>query len=236
MGSPIAARALVRLAAANTAPEVIDVALDEVPKMNGADAVGVYRFERGTIDVRSIGVSECAVSRYLALPAGSDPVLTRMQETCSPVHSGLLFSRRQWRAHPLYECVAGPFDFEHYLASPLIGRGEIIGALTLARTRRAPPFTERDLTTIAMTSGYLSVALAHTGRQLASIATSLCRLSVREQQIAVFVAKGLVNSEIAQQLGISESMVKKHLKLMFAKLGVSRRAELAWLVTAGGIA
>jgi DNA-binding CsgD family transcriptional regulator len=41
---------------------------------------------------------------------------------------------------------------------------------------------------------------------------------------------------IAPVLGISENTVKKHLKSMFAKLGVSRRAELAWLAALGGIA
>jgi DNA-binding CsgD family transcriptional regulator len=204
--------------------------------MNRADAVGVYSFEGGRLDVRATGASDRAVSKYLELPAGSDPVLARMMETWSPIHDGSLFSPHEWRTHPLYESVAGPFGFEHYLVAPLIGRGEIIGALTLARTHRSDPFTQPDLTMIAMTTAYLSVALAFTARQQSGMFVSLSRLTSREQQIAVFVAKGLGNAEIAQQLELSESMVKKHLKIMFSRLGVSRRAELAWLITAGGMA
>lgn len=236
MASLTRARALARLATANTVSDVIAVTLAEVPLVTRADAVGVYRFEGAQLDVHSRGASERAVSKYLSLPPGSDPILVQMQETRSPVHNGLLFSQNEWRSQPLYECVVGPFGFEHYLATPLIGRGEIIGALTIARTRGADAFTQCDLTALAMTSAHLSVALAYTARQQTSIFASLSHLTAREQLIAVFVAKGLGNAEIAQQLGISQSMVKKHLKAMFARLDVSRRAELAWLITAGGIA
>ena len=41
------------------------------------------------------------------------------------------------------------------------------------------------------------------------------------------VARGLHNEEIAEKLGISPVTVKKHLKLIFNKLGVSTRAEAA---------
>ncbi|HSQ32509.1 MAG TPA: hypothetical protein VLN49_21790, partial [Gemmatimonadaceae bacterium] len=67
------ARALGRLAEARTASDVIALALDETPAISFADAVGVYLFQGGSLDVHSRGASERAVSRYLALPAGSDP-------------------------------------------------------------------------------------------------------------------------------------------------------------------
>jgi DNA-binding NarL/FixJ family response regulator len=227
---------LERLAAAQTVPEVISLALDDTPAIIFGDAVGVYLFEQGSLDIHSRGASDRAVSTYLSLPAGSDPLLIRMQETKAPVHERLVFSPGTWRAHPLYECVAGPFGFEHYLAAPLIGRGEIIGALTLARCGREHPFTDRDLIAAATATAYISVALAYSRRCETSVAASLSHLTQREKQISVFVAKGLSNIEIARQLEISENTVKKHLKTMFAKLGVSRRAELAWLVTLGGFA
>src|SRR5262245_58121563 len=137
--------ALGRLAEARTASDVIALALDETPAICHADAFGVYLFRAGSLDVHSRGASDRAVSRYLALPAGSDPLLLHMQHTRSPVHERSIFSSAQWRAHPLYESAAGPFGSEHYVISPLLGRGEIIGALTLARTRSAPAFTDRDL-------------------------------------------------------------------------------------------
>jgi DNA-binding NarL/FixJ family response regulator len=41
------------------------------------------------------------------------------------------------------------------------------------------------------------------------------------------VAQGLKNREVAAALGISEPVVKKHLGVIFDKLGVWNRVELA---------
>ncbi len=49
-------------------------------------------------------------------------------------------------------------------------------------------------------------------------------LTPREKEVA---ALGLSNEEIAKELGISVKTVKAHLSLIFQKLGVKRRSELA---------
>lgn len=51
-------------------------------------------------------------------------------------------------------------------------------------------------------------------------------LSAREQQIADWVSRGLTTKQIAQRAVVSENTVKQHLKRIFAKAGVSNRAEL----------
>lgn len=51
-------------------------------------------------------------------------------------------------------------------------------------------------------------------------------LSPREQEIARLVAKGLPNKAIAAVLDISPWTVATHLRRVFAKLGVSSRAEM----------
>jgi two-component system, NarL family, response regulator DegU len=56
---------------------------------------------------------------------------------------------------------------------------------------------------------------------------SLHRLSERERQIAVLVARGLKNRDIAQQLTISENTVKRHMQSIFNKTGARDRLELA---------
>jgi DNA-binding CsgD family transcriptional regulator len=48
----------------------------------------------------------------------------------------------------------------------------------------------------------------------------------RERQIVRLVVQGMTNKEIAQTLGIAEDTVKKHLLLVYRKLGVRRRALL----------
>ncbi len=50
-------------------------------------------------------------------------------------------------------------------------------------------------------------------------------LTVRESEVAAFLASGLSNREIADALFISEHTVKSHLKSIFRKAGVASRAR-----------
>ena len=59
-------------------------------------------------------------------------------------------------------------------------------------------------------------------------------LTRRERELAVLVAKGLTNREIAEQLVIAEGTTERHLANIFSKLGLSSRARLAaWAVERG---
>ena len=51
-------------------------------------------------------------------------------------------------------------------------------------------------------------------------------LTRREQEIAAWVARGLTNKEVARELRVSHETIKKHLKRVFAKLGVRHRTEM----------
>jgi DNA-binding NarL/FixJ family response regulator len=55
-------------------------------------------------------------------------------------------------------------------------------------------------------------------------------LSVRERQVIELAANGLTNREIAKQLFLAESTVKRHLSRSFRRLGVSSRGEAASLL------
>lgn len=54
-------------------------------------------------------------------------------------------------------------------------------------------------------------------------ANGLDILTKRQEQIVRLLSQGLTNKQIAQQLGIMEDTVKKHLQKIFDKLGVRRR-------------
>lgn len=59
-------------------------------------------------------------------------------------------------------------------------------------------------------------------------------LTERERDVLALVAEGLSNQEISERLFVSEKTVKKHLSNVFAKLGVSNRAQAAvWAIRAG---
>jgi len=53
------------------------------------------------------------------------------------------------------------------------------------------------------------------------------RLTVREQEIALLVARGLTNRQIAQELSISECTVENHIGKILKKLGFSSQARIA---------
>ena len=52
------------------------------------------------------------------------------------------------------------------------------------------------------------------------------QLTEREQQIRTLVADGLTNDDIASRLHISSRTVESHLRMLFRKLGVSRRDDV----------
>jgi DNA-binding CsgD family transcriptional regulator len=56
------------------------------------------------------------------------------------------------------------------------------------------------------------------------------KLSSREEIIAQYTGQGLTNKEIAEKLGISQFTVQCHLRNIFEKAGIRRRAQLANLV------
>jgi DNA-binding CsgD family transcriptional regulator len=58
----------------------------------------------------------------------------------------------------------------------------------------------------------------------------LPQLSPAERRVAMRVAQGQTNSEVADVLFISKHTVDAHLRNIFTKLGVRRRAELAAVV------
>lgn len=61
----------------------------------------------------------------------------------------------------------------------------------------------------------------------ALVGEPLPHLTQREKEVAALAAIGLSNEEIAKELGISVKTVKAHLSLVFQKLGIRKRSQLA---------
>jgi len=62
------------------------------------------------------------------------------------------------------------------------------------------------------------------------VADQLAKLSAREQAVALEVAKGLTNKEVARKLSITERTVKAHLASAFERLGAKDRLQLALML------
>lgn len=59
-------------------------------------------------------------------------------------------------------------------------------------------------------------------------AARLAKLTDRELQILGCLARGASNKQIARELGITDTTVKVHLRMIFKKLGVSNRTQAAF--------
>lgn len=57
-------------------------------------------------------------------------------------------------------------------------------------------------------------------------------LTVRQREVAVLVAEGLTNAEVADSLGLSVKAVEKHVSAIFDRLGVDSRTAVAAVVRA----
>ena len=66
-------------------------------------------------------------------------------------------------------------------------------------------------------------------------ASKVTGLSPRQRQILALVAKGLLNKQIAFDLGISEKTVKMHRALMLERLGVATSAEAIRIAVEAGL-
>lgn len=78
---------------------------------------------------------------------------------------------------------------------------------------------------------YLPAALA----ELIAERAPRPELTPREHEVLQLIARGLINREIAQILGTSESTVRNHTIHLFAKLDVSDRTEAATFAMQRGI-
>jgi DNA-binding CsgD family transcriptional regulator len=74
--------------------------------------------------------------------------------------------------------------------------------------------------------------LARVGRGRGTLEEPWRPLTAREFEVARLVAEGMTNVEIAGRLAIAPKTASAHLEHILAKLGVSRRAEIAaWTAT-----
>ena len=74
--------------------------------------------------------------------------------------------------------------------------------------------------------------LVRVGRGRGSFQEPWRPLTSREFAVARLIAEGLTNAEIAGELSIAPKTASSHVEHILAKLGVTRRAEIAtWVAT-----
>ena len=145
----------------------------------------------------------------------------------TPAHEGWFYTPEEWERSPLYTRCCASMDHAHLMTGPIVGGGQMIGAVHFSRTLGTPAYTAQNIAELGAVCSHLSAQLASFKPRLATTNAAIKQmLTPREYQIAVLVAEGLTNIAIGQQLWISEHTVKKSLKRIFRKLDVHNRAAM----------
>jgi len=76
----------------------------------------------------------------------------------------------------------------------------------------------------------------HTAGRRSDAVSAIGRLTEREREVAMEVAKGHSNAEISGRLFMSEATVKSHVSRLFAKLDASNRVQVAITIHDAGLA
>jgi DNA-binding NarL/FixJ family response regulator len=140
-------------------------------------------------------------------------------------------------ADPIAVVVITTFDLDEYVYGALKAgaRGFLLkdaGPDLLAQAVHAAAAGDALIApsvTVRLLSAFADVATADTVQPVA-------RLTDREEEVLLTVARGRTNSEIADELTISLSTTKTHLASLMMKLGARNRVELAmWAYETGRI-
>ena len=124
-----------------------------------------------------------------------------------------------WDGHGrVWEATGARLDLAHCLIRT--NRfAEAVDMATAARTRAerlaSPALAERAETLLRMARGH------------ASDDEPWRPLTAREFEVARLIGEGMTNAEIADSLGIAPKTASSHVEHILAKLGASRRAEIA---------
>lgn len=150
---------------------------------------------------------------------------------------------RRYRETAIYRDYFRPGMVDHMLDLGLEASDGWQRTLLLCRERGDPDFSERDQAMLEVLRPHFRAreARADLRRRLMDTTPRLRfgtpgvdpGLTPREREIVFLVAAGKTNAQIAAELWVTPSTVKKHLENVYQKLGVSSRAAAATIVRSG---
>ena len=235
---------LLAIQALELRPALTD-ACTSVAEVLGADKVDVFLYERASTTLVAMGTSETPMGRRqheLGLnrqPLANGGPAVRTFETGAPYLTG----RADQDPDQLKGMIDG-LDVRSEMDVPLNVNGEQRGIIQVA-SAQPDRFTERDLAFLGAVSGWMGM-LAHRselyeqvaagavqqGRRIA--AEEIARITRREREVAVLIAAGLTNGEIARRLVLVEGTVANHVEHILRKLHLRSRTQVAvWAVEHG---
>jgi FixJ family two-component response regulator len=141
----------------------------------------------------------------------------------------------------------GGLDFQAQLAKaniriPIIfitGHGDIpmtVKAMKAGAVEFLPkPFREQDMLDAVRAALARDRARLENEKAASALADNYQSLTAREQQVMAFVTSGLMNKQVAGEIGVSEVTVKVHRSNVMRKMGAKSLADLVRMADALGI-
>jgi DNA-binding CsgD family transcriptional regulator len=156
----------------------------------------------------------------------------------SAVRISDLVDRRRYQEQPVFREYFRPAGVEHMIDVGLPAAAGRHRSFILFRYAGTGDFSERDRAVLDMLRPHFHgledrAALRRRlserppAREVDAGSGAYTGLTPREREIVVLVADGKTNAQIAAQLWVAPSTVKKHLEHVYEKLGVGRRTAAA---------
>jgi DNA-binding CsgD family transcriptional regulator len=215
------------------APSVASLAsafFDDARELMRVPVVALYAFGDEGIEVHGCNLPVEAVEAYERHGRAHDPVLASVARSHVPCATSLV----ELRAHAVENRLPDGFvelieasPGRHCIQAPLVADGVLVGTLNFARTedRRFGPC---ELAVASALSLHVSTRLAALRALDDGVDASLEELlTPRGLEVAELAARGLTMEEVGRVLGVSANTAKKHLRVVYERLGVGSRAELA---------
>jgi DNA-binding NarL/FixJ family response regulator len=197
----------------------VRIAIAEDQRLVRELLVGVLGREAGFEIVAQVGSGREAI----ALVQSSPPDVLVL-DVSLPDIDGIEVTRALRQTQPKLAIVALSIHEEPYFVREMLRAGAdgyVVKSAAVAELVEA-------IHSVSAGKMYLSPAITRhaVGRRLARLASVSARLSAREREVLVLIAKGRRSAEIATELSISTGTVDAHRRNIMAKLDLHTVAEL----------
>jgi DNA-binding CsgD family transcriptional regulator len=129
------------------------------------------------------------------------------------------YSEREWRSSDIYAETYCPCGEWNSVIAPVPSRNGVRRLFIFMRDKDEGAFSDRDRDLLMLLQPQLTALADARQRQ-----RNVVPLTDRHREVLRHLAAGLSTEEIARQMFVSPTTVRKHIENIFARLGVSSRA------------